>query len=94
MRSIVYRNLDKPFQILSFNLFELTLFCFIFVGGGEIGYFLEINRFLVLLITIIFALVLFWIRRSLGNYFIQRFIRFLFLPSQLNAKLLILGKIS
>lgn len=92
MRTHVYRNLDKPFQILSFNLLELSLFCFLFVGGNEVSHFFKFNPFFVIMFILIFGLFIFWIRRTFGNYFTQRFIRFLLLPSELKPKLLLLDR--
>jgi len=89
MRSPVYRNLDKPFQIMGFNILELTLLCVIFVGGGELLQLFDLNRVWAFLLTAILAFNLFWVRRSLGDLFIARLIRFLKLPSQLNPKLFI-----
>lgn len=87
MRYPVYRNLDKPFQILGFNTLELTILCFCLVGGGEVADALGASRIWPLIFTIILGLSIHWIRHSLGDFFLRRLIRFLQLPGQLQRKI-------
>src|SRR5262245_55564742 len=87
MRSPVYRNLDRPFEILGFTIFELMVLCIALVGGGELAQFLSFQRIWSVLLTMVLALIFFWLRRSLGDLFLRRFFRFLFLPSELSPKL-------
>ena len=94
MRSPVYRNLDKPFQIFGFTALELTALCFSLVGGGELAQTFAIHRIWAFIFTIILALSFFWIRRSLGDLFARRLFRFLKLPSNMAPKLLILKKVN
>lgn len=85
MKTPIYRNLDKPFQILGFNYIELTLFTIIFVINNEIANFFQIHRFWAISLTLLFAFCLFLLRKTLGNNFGYQLIRFLRLPSQLSV---------
>ena len=91
MRSPVYRNLDKPFQVLGFNLNELILLCFILVVGSELAQLFEAQSVWSFLLTFVLAFGLFWFRRLLGEKFGQRLIRFINLPSHTAPKLIRLG---
>ena len=88
MRSPVYRNLDKPFQIFGFNTLELIVLCITLVGGGEVLQFFSIHRIWAFLFTVILALVLHWVRHSLGDIFARRLLRFLKLPKIIYSKIL------
>ena len=88
MRSQVYRNLDKPFQILGFYLNELVILCFTLVVGSELTQLFEVQNAWSFLSTLILAFALFWFRRSLGEKFGQRIIRFINLPSHTIPKLI------
>lgn len=90
MRSQVYRNLDKPFQIMGFNVFELSALCIVLVGGGEIAQALGVSHIWSFLATLVLGLTLAWFRHSLGDYFIRRLFRFYTLPRELTAKLIML----
>lgn len=88
MRAAVYRNLDRPFQILGFKPLELTVLCCVFVGGGEIAQDLSLSRLWVALLTAFLAFSLFAFRRALGDRFARRLFRFLRLPTRLTARLI------
>ncbi|MBK9038048.1 MAG: hypothetical protein IPL83_02620 [Bdellovibrionales bacterium] len=88
MRSPVYRNLDRPFQILGFNSAELTVLCIFLVGGGELAGFIGLHRIWALVFTVVTGCLLIWVRRSLGDYFVPRLIRFLELPKEIYSKLI------
>jgi hypothetical protein len=88
MRCPVYRNLDKPFQILGFTALELIILCLTVVGGTELTRLFMIQRVWAMVLTALLALGFFWIRRSLGELFARRLFRFFLLPSFLNLKLL------
>ncbi|MBX3023008.1 MAG: hypothetical protein KF799_15135 [Bdellovibrionales bacterium] len=92
MRSPVYRNLDKPFQILGFTPIELATLCFAFVLGGELAQFLGFDRAWALVFTLLVAATLHWFRRSMGELFGRRLLRFLQLPSELYPRLFITGR--
>lgn len=92
MQFPVYRNLDMPFQVLGFSTVELIVLCFALVGGGEFTQLLGVHRIWAFMFTIVLALSLFWIRRSLGDLFGRRLIRFLKLPSELNSQVFKIGR--
>lgn len=94
MRTPVYRNLDRPFKIFGLNVFELVVLCIVFVLGGEISQTLGIHRIWSFLLIIILAFSFVWIRHTLGDFFIQHFIRFLKLPKTIYPKLLELNTIN
>lgn len=88
MRAPVYRNLDKPFEVLGFNALELTLLCFAFVAGGELTSLIGVHRVWAFLLTAVIALSLFLLRRYLGELFLIRLFRFAHLPKSLCGKLM------
>ncbi|RME14429.1 MAG: hypothetical protein D6797_08870 [Bdellovibrio sp.] len=90
MRSPVYRNLDQPLQILGFSIPELIFLVVVFVLGEEVLNLFDASRAWAFLVTIIFAIGFYWMRRSLGDYFGKRLLRFFQLPSHLYSKLLVL----
>jgi len=86
MRAPVYRNLDKTIEVMGFSPVELTCLCFVLIAGGEIMRIIGLDRTWAFLATTIVAAGLFWIRRSLGEHFLMRMIRFLSLPRRLQSK--------
>lgn len=92
MRSPVYRNLDQPFEILGFSVAELTSLCFVLVAGGELLKFFGFNRLWAFLLTMVLAFALFWLRRSLGENFSFRMLRYLSFPNRLQPKLVVESK--
>lgn len=92
MKTPIYRNLDKPFQILGFNYIELTFFTIIFVINNEVANFFEIHRFWAISLTLLFSFALFLLRKTLGNNFGYQLIRFIFLPSHLSLTFLTLWR--
>lgn len=91
MRSPVYRNLDRPFQIYGFNPLELTVLSVAFAGSGELAQAFGIHRIWAFLFTFILAFAIYSLRRSLGDLFARRLLRFLILPSRVHAKLFAQG---
>lgn len=89
MRSPVYRNLDRPFRIFGFSPLELSILCITFVVWGEIAQSLSIHRVWGFLATALLALLFHWLRRSMGDHFTRRLIRFLKLPSEIRSKLFV-----
>jgi hypothetical protein len=87
MRSPVYRNLDRPFQVYGFSVLELTLLSAAFVGGGELAQSLGIRRIWAFLLTFKLANGMHSLRRALGEMFALRLLRYLELPNQVQAKL-------
>jgi hypothetical protein len=87
MRSPVYRNLDRPFQIYGFSPFELAVLVAVFVAGGELAQAIALSRGWAFAVAALLALTMFTLRRSLGNGFSRRLWRFLCLPSTLHPKL-------
>lgn len=85
MREPIFRNLDTPFQIMGFNYLELMAVCFIFVIASELSESLHINRFFSFSITALVVASWYWIRRSMGEKFGSRLVRFIFLPKNLKA---------
>lgn len=94
MRCQVYRNLDKPFQILGFTSLELTALCFVLVGGTEVARIINVQRSWAFVVAAVLALCFFWIHKSLGELFVRRFFRFLSLPNQMYPRLLVVRKAS
>ncbi|MCB0356221.1 MAG: hypothetical protein KDD40_04400 [Bdellovibrionales bacterium] len=92
MRSPVYRNLDKPFQVFGLSVYELIGLCILFVIGNEISDIFLISHIWSLAFTIISGFFIYWLRYTLGEMFASRFLRFLFLPDKLNAQLFIVKK--
>lgn len=88
MRSRVYRNLDNSFEILGFNIFELVMLTCTLVLGGELAQFFDIQRIWSFLFTFLLGLSFYWLRKSLGNKFIPRLIRFVYLPKSTPRKLM------
>lgn len=86
MRVPVYRNLDSPFQIGGFKPLELVLVCSFFVILSELSSLIGLDRIWAFLIAICLGASLFWMRRSLGDDFPKRLIRFIGLPSQLYTR--------
>lgn len=89
MRSPVYRNLDKPFQIYGFGPFELTALSAAFVICGELAQSLGVHRVWAFLFTFILAFGIYSFRRSMGDLFLRRLLRFLNLPSQIHSRLFV-----
>jgi hypothetical protein len=87
VRSPVYRNLDKPFQICGFSPLELTVLSIAFAGSGELAEAAGTHRLWAFLITIILALGMHSLRRSLGEAFPRRLLRFVKLPAEIEPKL-------
>lgn len=92
MKSPVYRNLDKPFQVFGFNTVELIILCIFFVGGSEVAQAFAIERIWPFLFTIVLGLGILWTRRSLGDFFVRRLFRFCKLPRELYSRILILRR--
>lgn len=86
MRVPVYRNLDSPFQIGGFKPYELVIVSALFVILSEISSSLGINRVWAFLFALVLGASLYWMRRSLGDEFPKRIVRFLMLPTQLYAR--------
>lgn len=84
MKTPIYRNLDKPFQILGFNYIELTFLIVIFVITNEMANVFQIHRFWVISFTLLIALSIFFLRKTLGHNFGYQLIRFIRLPSHLS----------
>jgi hypothetical protein len=89
MRSPVYRNLDRPLQILGYSPVELIVLSLVFVIGGEVAQFMGISRTWAFVGTFVLALVIFTFHKYFGELFIRRLIRFAQLPSELHPKILI-----
>ncbi len=89
MRAPIYRNLDQPFQVMGFSVAELTLLAVTLVGGGELFQLLGVHRVWAFVATLILASVFFVFRRSFGDLFVRRLLRFLRLPAVLYPKLLL-----
>jgi hypothetical protein len=87
MRSPIYRNIDKPFQIAGFSAAELILLCVALAGGGELAQLFSVDRVWTFFVTLIIALGLFLFRRTLGEHFFFRLIRFFQIPSHLYSRL-------
>jgi hypothetical protein len=92
MRAAVYRNLDKNFHILGFSIAELVLLSLVLVLGGELSQIIGVHRVWSFLATAVLALSLVWLRRSLGEVFVRRLVRFLAIPGQLRPQLIDLGR--
>jgi hypothetical protein len=88
MRTPVYRNLDRSFQILGLSPLEICVISLFLVASGELSDVLGIHRIWSLLFTGGVAFGLFWFRRSMGEMFAPRLLRFLQLPGQLRPRLL------
>lgn len=88
MRTSVYRNLDAPFQILGFNVFELTLLSVLLVLSNELLTLLSLSRLWAFMVIFLYGLCVFWLRHSLGHFFLRRLIRFYQLPSRLHRRLM------
>jgi hypothetical protein len=86
MRVPVYRNLDSPFQVGGFKPLELVFICCFFVISSELSGTLGFSRVWAILLTFAAAGSVYWTRRSLGDEFPRRVIRFLSLPNQLYAR--------
>ncbi len=86
MRVPVYRNLDSPFQIGGFKPLELVFLCCFFVIASEGSGMFGFSRIWAILFTFSAAAGVYWTRRSLGDEFPRRVIRFLSLPNQLYAR--------
>ncbi|MCB0390898.1 MAG: hypothetical protein KDD58_06400 [Bdellovibrionales bacterium] len=89
MKTPVYRNLDKPFQVLGLSVTELISLSFVLIIGNELSNMLSIQQTWSFAFTFVIALFLFWIRYSLGQKFALRLIRFIKLPDKLNEKMYI-----
>ena len=89
MRSPVYRNLDRPLQILGYSPWELIVLALVFVGGGELAQFIGISRTWAFVATFVIALAIFTFHKYFGELFLRRLIRFARLPSELYPKILI-----
>jgi hypothetical protein len=89
MRSPVYRNLDRPLQILGYSPVELIVLSLVFVAGGELAQFAGISRTWSFVVTFVLALAIFTFHKYFGELFIRRLIRFARLPSELHPKILI-----
>ncbi len=86
MRVPVYRNLDSPFRIGGLKPLELVVICSSFVLLSELSTLVGINRVWAFGFTLCLAVLLFWMRRYLGEDFFKRLIRFLHLPSHLYVR--------
>lgn len=91
MRSPVYRNLDHPFRILGLSAAELIFLCLVLTGGGELAQLTGAPRFWSLVAALLLAFCLYLFRRSLGDLFGRRLLRFFALPRFLFPKLLLPG---
>jgi hypothetical protein len=89
MRTPIYRNLDRPFQIFAFSPLELTVLCVAFVGLGEIAQSFSLSRIWSFILTGFVALSFYLFRRSMGDFFGRRLLRFLNLPTEIHPRLLI-----
>lgn len=87
MRSPVYRNLDRPFQIAGFLPAEVIALAILFVAGGEFAQFFGISRSWSFAITLFAGLAMFFTHKYFGELFIQRLARFLSLPSYIHPRL-------
>lgn len=87
MRSKVYRNLDRPFQILGLYPSEITALCLFFVVASEFSQSVGLNRVWIFLATAGLAAIVHWFRRIFGELFGRRLIRFLALPSEIRPQL-------
>lgn len=88
MRSPVYRNLDRPLQILGYAPVELIVLSLVFVGGGELAQFIGVSRTWAFVVTLIVALAIFVFHKYFGELFLRRLLRFTQLPSELQPKIL------
>ena len=86
MRVPVYRNLDSPFQIGGFKPLELVFICSSFVLLSELSSLLGIDRLWAFVFAACAATAVFWMRKTLGDEFPKRLIRFVSLPTQLYAR--------
>lgn len=87
MRSSVYRNLDKPFEIYGFSPMELTMMSLVFVVSGEVAQSIGADRIWAFPFTVIFAGGTYALRRTFGDLFARRLFRFLRLPSETRPEL-------
>lgn len=92
MRSPVYRNLDRPFQIAGFLPSELIALSILFVAGGELAEFLGQSRSWAFALTIFAAATVYFTHRIFGHLFVQRLLRFICLPSFIRARLFASGQ--
>ena len=88
MRQPVFRNLDKPFEVFGLTPLELMFLCLFFVLGGDLLEFLGLNRVWTFLGSFVLGFGMFWLRWSLGRFFLRRLVRFVFLPRELNPLIL------
>ena len=87
MRSPVYRNLDRPLQILGFSPLELICLSITFVGGGELTQLIGVSRTWSFVATLLIALAIFTFHKFFGDLFFRRLVRFARLPSELHPKI-------
>lgn len=87
MRTPVYRNLDRPFQILGLYPMELVVLTVLFAAGSEAAEFLGVARIWLLLLVGLAVAAILALRRTLGPFFSARLMRFLLLPSHLHPRL-------
>lgn len=93
MRSPVYRNLDRPFQIAGFLPGELIALSILFVAGGELAQSFGGSRSWAFALTLFAAVTTYCTHRIFGQLFVQRLLRFIFLPSFIRARLFASGKV-
>ena len=94
MRSQVFRNLDQPFEIFGFSAVQMTLLCCSLVVGGELVELIGVHRIWSILMTALFAVATYWIRRSFDPRFGRRLIRFARLPMQTREKVVNPGRLT
>ncbi len=87
MRTPVYRNLDRAFQIFGMTPLELCLLSVFFIGVGEVSDALDLHRVWGFVLTGILVIGLFYFRRSMGEMFAARLFRFASLPSEISPRL-------
>ena len=87
MRSPVYRNLDRPFEIAGFLPGELIALSIVFVASGEVVQFLGLSRSWAFALTLFAAATVYFAHRIFGQLFVQRLWRFILLPSYIRARL-------
>lgn len=87
MRLPIYRRLDEGFRLLGLSLKELMLVGGVFVLLGELLKGFSSGRLISLLAAGLLFLLLQLANRRLEPFFLEKFIRYIFLPRVFRRKL-------
>lgn len=87
MRLPIYRRLDEGFRLLGLSLKELMLVGGVFVILGELLKGFSSGRLMALVAAGLLFFLLQIANRRLEPFFLEKFIRYLFLPRKFQRKL-------